>query len=221
MRRRTLQLTRFSETPRCLAAPASSIVARWMWFPLLIVLLLSGGSSRGQQQPPINVTVKVVNVLATVRDKHGEIVSNLGKDDFTLEEDGRPQTISYFTRDTNLPLTLGLLVDTSGSQRGVLDKERTASQSFLDDMLGQDKDQAFVIHFDSEVELLQDLTSSREKLGNALQLLETPRPQFGQQNGNGGGGGNGPYGRGGGQRPQFGGAGTLLATTPFSWLSMR
>jgi hypothetical protein len=74
----------------------------------------------------------------------------LGKDDFVLEEDRRPQTITYFTRDTDLPLTLGLLVDTSESQRRVLDQERTASHNFLDDML-RENDQAFVIHFDREV----------------------------------------------------------------------
>ncbi len=188
-------------------------VSKASWLALLIALLMPGASSHGQQQPPpINVTVKVVNVLATVRDKRGQIVSNLGKDDFVLEEDGRPQTITYFTKDTDLPLSLGLLVDTSESQRRVLDQERTASQSFLDDML-REKDQAFVIHFDREVELLQDLTSSREKLANALKLLDASRPQFSQPSGNGGGGTNGGYGgsgRGGGQRPQFGGAGTLL-----------
>src|ERR1700692_4945669 len=81
----------------------------------------------GQQQPKIAVEVKVVNILATVRDKHGQIVSSLGKDDFTLLEDGRPQTIIYFSRDADLPLTLGLLVDTSMSQRRVLEQERTAS----------------------------------------------------------------------------------------------
>jgi VWFA-related protein len=70
----------------------------------------------GQQPPTMSVDVRVVNVFATVRDKHGEIVPSLTKDDFTLEEDGRPQTIRYFTRETDLPLTLGLLVDTSMSQ---------------------------------------------------------------------------------------------------------
>src|ERR1700685_3847377 len=74
--------------------------------------------------PTMSVTVKVVNVPATVRDKHGKIISNLGKDDFVLEEDGRPQTIRYFAHDTDLPLTLGLLVDTSMSQRRVLEDER-------------------------------------------------------------------------------------------------
>ena len=150
------------------------------WLSLLMILVLLPAPELGsQQQPKISVEVKVVTVLATVRDKHGQIVSNLGKDDFTLEEDGHAQPITYFTRDTDLALTLGLLVDTSESQRRVLDEERAASQSFLDDLL-RDKDQAFVIHFDREVELLQDVTSSQEKIAKALQLLESPRPQFSQ-----------------------------------------
>jgi len=129
----------------------------------------------GQQPPTMSVDVRVVNVFATVRDKHGEIVPSLTKDDFTLEEDGRPQTIRYFTRETDLPLTLGLLVDTSMSQRRVLDQERSASYTFLDQVLRPNKDMAFVIHFDREVELLQDLTSSRQKLQAALELLQTPQ----------------------------------------------
>ncbi len=122
----------------------------------------------------IAVDVKVVTLPVTVRDKHGAIVRDLTKDDFTLQEDGRPQTIGYFSQETNLPLTLGLLVDTSRSQTNVLDAERNASRSFLDQMLVQEKDKAFLIHFDREVELLQDLTSSREKLQAALELLKTP-----------------------------------------------
>ena len=171
------------------------------WLALLIgSLLLPLSPLLGQQEPKIAVEVKVVNILATVRDKHGQIVSNMGKDDFVLEEDGHPQTITYFSRDTNLPLTLGLLVDTSLSQRRVLDQERTASHSFLDDMLREDKDKAFVIHFDREVELLQDLTSSRKKLETALQLLNTS--QTDQQSGG--------SRSGGGSRPRFSGGGTLL-----------
>ena len=122
----------------------------------------------------IAVDVKVVTLPVTVRDKHGKIVRDLTKDDFTLQEDGRPQTIRYFSQESNLPLTLGLLVDTSRSQTNVLDAERNASRSFLDQMLVQEKDKAFLIHFDREVELLQDLTSSREKLQAALELLKTP-----------------------------------------------
>ncbi|HMD50466.1 MAG TPA: VWA domain-containing protein, partial [Bryobacteraceae bacterium] len=122
----------------------------------------------------IAVDVKVVTLPVTVRDKHGKIVRDLTKDDFTLQEDGRPQTIKYFSQDANLPLTLGLLVDTSRSQTNVLEAERNASRGFLEQMLVQPKDKAFLIHFDREVELLQDLTSSREKLQAALDLLKTP-----------------------------------------------
>jgi hypothetical protein len=113
----------------------------------------------GQQPPTFSSDVKVVNVLATVRNKQGKIVQNLTKDDFTLEEDGRPQTIRYFARETDLPLTMGLLVDTSGSQRRVLGAESRASYQFLKQVVREDKDMAFIIHFDREVELLQDLTS--------------------------------------------------------------
>ncbi|HET9364696.1 MAG TPA: VWA domain-containing protein, partial [Candidatus Angelobacter sp.] len=66
-------------------------------------------TSNGDQPPSLKVTVKVVNVPATVRDKHGKIINNLGKDDFLLEEDGHPLTVRYFARETDLPLTLGLL----------------------------------------------------------------------------------------------------------------
>ena len=133
------------------------------------------GPSMRAQEPAatIAVDVKVVTLPVTVRDKHGKIVRDLTKDDFTLQEDGRPQTIKYFSQETNLPLTLGLLVDTSRSQDNVLDAERSASRSFLDQMLVQPKDKAFLIHFDREVELLQDLTPSREKLQAALDLLKT------------------------------------------------
>ncbi len=155
----------------------------------------------------ISVKVKVVNVLATVRDKNGKIVNDLNKDDFILTEDGRPQSIHYFTRETDLPLTLGLLVDTSLSQRRVLDQERSASHSFLDQMVREDRDKAFLIHFDREVELLQDLTSSHQKLEQALGLLQTPQPTGG--GGGGGGGGNWP-GAGPGHHGGHHGGGTML-----------
>ena len=130
----------------------------------------------------IAVDVKVVSLPVTVRDKHGAIVKDLTKDDFTLQEDGRPQPIKYFSLDSNLPLTLGLLVDTSASQREVLDEERNASHSFLDQMLTQEKDKAFVLHFDHEVELLQDLTHKRDKLQAALDLLKTAEDERSRSN---------------------------------------
>lgn len=139
-------------------------------------------------------------MYATVRDKHGHILTNLDKSDFALKQDGQLQTITYFARESDLPLTLGLLVDTSLSQRNVLGEERRASYSFLDQMLREKKDQAFLIHFDREVELLQDVTSSREKLQSALALLHTPEMQRRQQ----GGGGGGPQQGGGGWPPEGG-----------------
>jgi VWFA-related protein len=175
------------------------------WLGLCILLQLTClflfvKSLRSQQKPDIAVESKLVNVLATVRNKKGEIVRNLTKDDFVLQEDGRPQTIQYFAQESNLPLTLGLLVDTSGSQRRVLGDERTASYAFLDHVLSVDKDKAFILHFDHEVELLQDLTSSRQKLEASLQLLQTPDD-------NNSGGGPRSHGGGGGGRT---GGGTLL-----------
>src|SRR5215469_18854971 len=79
-----------------------------------------------ESQPDVKFSsnVNVVNVFATVHDKQGKIVKNLLKDDFTLEEEGRPQAIKYFAQQSDLPLTLGLLIDTSGSQRRVLEPER-------------------------------------------------------------------------------------------------
>ena len=161
----------------------------------------------------ISVRVNVVNVLATVRDKHGKIVNSLTKDDFTLSEDGRPQSIHYFSRETDLPLTLGLLVDTSLSQRRVLDQERSASHSFLDQMVREDRDKAFIIHFDREVELLQDLTSSHQKLEEALGSLSTP--EYPQPEGNGGAGNWPGGGHGGGHHGGHHVGGTMLYDAVF------
>jgi VWFA-related protein len=193
----------------CKFAMQKSFGCRKFGLVLCVGLLLPAGAPlRSQQQgPTISVNVKLVTMFATVRDKHGQLIRHLAKDDFVLEQDGHAQTISYFAPDSDLPLTLGLLVDTSMSQRRVLDQERDASHAFLDHLLREDKDKAFVIHFDREVELLQDLTSSRQKLEASLDQLG--RPQFSQtggggssgsdpDSGSGGGGGRGSRGHGGG-----------------------
>jgi VWFA-related protein len=193
---------------------------RKIFVAIFFFLLVSAGSLPAQQtQPPQNqqaqspgkiaVEVKTVSLLATVRDKHGKIISNLAKDDFVLQEDGRPQNINYFVRESDQPLRLGLLVDTSLSQRRVLEPERSASYSFLDHLLRPEKDLDFVIHFDREVELLQEFTSSRPKLQAALQALQTPQlhpSASGGGNGGNRGGGDGRDGRG----PRRRGGGTLL-----------
>ena len=180
----------------------------------LVCLLFANRPVHGQDPPAattMSVDVKVVTLPVTVRDNHGQIVRNLTKDDFLLEEDGHPQTIRYFAQEANLPLTLGLLVDTSLSQRNVLDQERTASKSFLDQMLTGAKDQAFLIHFDREVELLQDLTSSRDKLQSALALLQASR----DDRDSGGGGESSPDSHPGGSRGMHDGGGTLLYDAVF------
>ncbi len=165
--------------------------------------------------PTFKKDVNVVNVFATVRDKHGQIVPTLTKDDFLLQVDGHPQNIRYFARETDLPLTLGLLVDTSLSQRRVLEEERTASYDFLRDVMREDRDEAFVINFDSESTLLQDLTNSKQKLEVALDRVHIAEPDqnggYGRRGGGGGGypsgGGGYPGGQGGGGYPSGGGHG--------------
>jgi VWFA-related protein len=124
-------------------------------------------------QVTFSTSVDLVTLVATVRNRDGAIVNDLNQDDFVLEEDGRPQTIRYFSRESNLPLTLGLLVDTSRSQLHVLEPERKASYAFLDSML-REGDQAFVAKFDVDVEMLQGLTASRELLSAALDQLRIP-----------------------------------------------
>jgi VWFA-related protein len=135
------------------------------------------------KQPPmttLSVDARLVNLPVVVRDKKGALIQNLTKDSFVLTVDGHAQTIRYFDHDANLPLTLGLLVDTSQSQRGVLDEERTASTAFLEQMMttppNREPDKAFVIQFAHTVELLQDLTASRPKLQAALKALDSSSP---------------------------------------------
>jgi VWFA-related protein len=141
---------------------------------------------RAQEDTTIRVDVKVVNILASVRTKKGEIIRNLGQEDFAVSENGRPQKLRYFSRETDLPLTIGLMVDTSMSQQKVLIAERGACRRFLDQVLRNDKDQVFIMQFDMSVKTAQILTSSRQKLDEALAYVDTPtRQQLMQQIGGG------------------------------------
>jgi VWFA-related protein len=137
-------------------------------------LLASGAVARAAQDVTFSAEVKVVNVLANVYGKNGEIVRDLSRDDFLLSEDGRPQTIRYFSRETDLPLTLGLLVDTSTSQLRVLDAERVASFDFVDQVLREATDRVFIVQFDMGVEIRQKLTFSRRQLESALAQVAAP-----------------------------------------------
>jgi VWFA-related protein len=127
------------------------------------------------QDATFSTDVKVVTLFASVRDRDGKIVKDLDKGDFELREDGRKQTIKYFSQESNLPLILGLLVDTSRSMHAVFAPERAASKMFFEQVLREDRDQAFVMHFDIRVGVLQGLTNSREKLAEGLEQLKIPK----------------------------------------------
>ena len=144
--------------------------------PILIVTL---ASPMWPQQPPseqqseettIKVDVSIVNILCSVRDKNDRLIPNLTQKDFEIFEDGKQQEIKYFARETDLPLTIGLLVDVSKSQESLIGIEKQASHRFFSDIL-RPKDLAFVISFGSEAELLQDLTGSVDDLRRGLDGL--------------------------------------------------
>jgi VWFA-related protein len=126
------------------------------------------------EQPTFKAEVKVVSVLASVRNKKGAFIRDLGKDDFTVLENGRPQTIRYFSRESDLPVVLGLMIDTSLSQKRVMEAERIASYSFLEQVLREKKDRVFIMQFDLSPILRQELTSSFLKLSDALQRVDVP-----------------------------------------------
>lgn len=164
----------------------------------------------------LSVQARLVVVPAVVSDKHG-LVTDLTKESFALSVDGKPQTIRYFDHDTDLPLTVGLLVDVSGSMTDNLDEEQKASRGFLETFLApgsgtRPADKAFVMQFGRTAELLQDVTDSRPLLAAGLKEIGTQAPggtgddpqtgkDTGNSNGNGNNGGRddsgGGYGRGG------------------------
>jgi len=154
-----------------------------------------------QSAATLKVNVNVVQLFFNVKDKRGALIPNLAKNDFQILEDGKPQTIKYFAAESNLPLTLGILIDSSGSQARVLDMEKQVGGEFLSQIL-RDKDLAFVIDFDVNVELLQDFTSSVRLLKTALNSARINTA---------GGSGTGIPGLGGGTVPTQGAPrGTLL-----------
>ena len=131
--------------------------------PLLVlalatVLLAQAPQTQQDQKvpddlPTIKVDVDVVNILASVRDKRNSLVPNLEQKDFIVLEDGKPQPIKYFTRETDLPLTIGLLIDVSGSQANLIQIERDAAAQFFTQVLRK-KDEAFLLSFGEEACLL-------------------------------------------------------------------
>lgn len=149
-----------------------------------------------QDTPTFSSGVQVVNVDATVRDKSGMFIGTLTRDDFKLEVKGKATPITYFSHASDLPMTLGLLLDTSGSVSRILSQEVSASRNFFHSVLNEERDQAFEMHFDSVAELLQDMTPSLARLDAGLDKATAAR---GGRGGGGGGGGRGGGGGGGGR----------------------
>ena len=143
------------------------------------LLLLTGLMLPAQQQQPadpvIRVDVDLVNILVSVRDKNGAFVKGLDKSAFTVLEEGKKQEIRYFARESNLPLTIGLLVDVSKSQENLIEVERRAASAFFRQVLRK-KDQAFLMSFGMEAELLQDMTGSANLLDKGLGALRLSTP---------------------------------------------
>jgi len=141
-------------------------------FMLVLLLFQSVPSAAAQNVPQssgptLKVTTEVVNVYAVVRTNHGQLVPDLNKNDFEIKEDNVPQKITYFTRETDTPLTMAIMVDTSPSQERVLSTEQREADAFLREVL-RPKDLTCVIHFDLDVELLQDFTNEQRLLDRAI-----------------------------------------------------
>jgi VWFA-related protein len=189
-------------SPKMKRTAVSFIVCGAVLLALLLPLPGRGqGSSQDQQGglPTLRKNVNLVNVFFTVKNNHGALVPNLAKDEFEILENGKPQTIKYFSAMSDLPLTLGLLVDTSGSMQRMLPEEKVVAGDFLRQAI-TGKDLAFVISFDISVDLLQDLTSDVRLLRSGLEKARI----------NIGGGSSGIPGAGQGPVPVSPPKGTLL-----------
>jgi VWFA-related protein len=144
----------------------------------LCVASLAGGLALAAPPGQIRVQINVVNLFATVRDKHKSVVTGLKQDDFEVYEDGQPQEISYFSAESNLPITLGILMDTSGSEYYMLSGEKEAGSRFLARVLRKG-DLAMVMSFDTDVDLLADFTDDRGQLNRAINRAQINAPSGG------------------------------------------
>jgi VWFA-related protein len=144
----------------------------------LCVASLAGGLALAAPPGQIRVQINVVNLFTTVRDKHKSVVTGLKQDDFEVYEDGQPQEISYFSAESNLPITLGILMDTSGSEYYMLSGEKEAGSRFLARVLRKG-DLAMVMSFDTDVDLLADFTDDRGQLNRAINRAQINAPSGG------------------------------------------
>jgi VWFA-related protein len=197
--------TRLAVAALLIGLPGVPIAARAQLAPSPDASPVSNAPPPPVDQTPVatfKVNVNLVDLFFTVKNKNGELVPHLTKNDCTIDEDKVPQTLKTFMAETSLPLTLGILLDTSGSQQRVLPLEQQAGSQFLERIL-RAKDEAFLISFDVNVDLLQDFTNSPRLLSRAMDKAEI--------NTAGGNGAGGIPGAGGGTIPTIGDPkGTLL-----------
>ena len=159
----------------------AAVLAAVLLVPAIPARLLPAALQAGTiQDDTIRVNVELVNLFFTVKTKKGELIPTLDKQNFQVFEDGKQQTIQRFSRETDLPLTLGLLIDISASQEQLVDIERQAASQFFSSVI-RPKDEAFVISFGKDTELLQDFTNSSRRLTASLQDLRGDgyAPSFG------------------------------------------
>lgn len=131
-------------------------------------------SQKEDDEQPVTTfkaNTNVVQLFFNVKDKKGGLIANLPKDNFEVFEDKKPQTIKYFAAESQLPLTLGILIDSSASQERVLDMEKQVGGAFLGEII-REKDMAFVVDFNIGVSLLQDFTSNVHRLKTALNSVK-------------------------------------------------
>jgi VWFA-related protein len=154
----------------CMRTLSISLLAWGLLLPLAPAQQPPVPAKEDEIGEPIKVDVDVVSLYCAVRNKQNGLINNLEKSDFDLAEDGRQQTIKYFSRETNIPLTIGLLVDVSGSQQNLIEVERRAAAAFFSSVL-KTKDVGFLISFGADSELLQDITGSPRLLQDGLRRL--------------------------------------------------
>jgi VWFA-related protein len=142
-----------------------------------IAIILFATLCSGQETPPLHVNVNLVNVDFAVRNTQGELAANLTRDDFEILEDGVPQKIEFFSRSADVPLTLGLIADFSGSQEHFLKRHRKDLQTFLREVLGP-RDRAFLVCFGNHLRLVSDLTSSTSDVMESLKDYEHDNRHF-------------------------------------------
>jgi VWFA-related protein len=136
-----------------------------------------------QQGPVIRTQVNLVNLFVTVRDKNKRIVTDLKQEDFKVFEDAQPQQIAFFSKEVTLPITLAMLLDTSGSEQYMLGSIQEAGSRFLERVLRKG-DEALIMSFDSDVDLLSDFTDDRSQLDRAIRKARINIPSGGSIGGN-------------------------------------